>query len=116
MRKCVCVTAANAVNVQVMRDVVYGVWKMKWLILLLAAVPGCEFTFTFRFGEKPKPDPVVQRPMRQVDDPTGHSEVDRMGGWEAIEKKRRTIPRAEYDAWLKEHRRSQDLGPIGWGG
>lgn len=88
---------------------------MKCLILLLVMLPGCEFTFRFGGTRKP-PEPVVHRQSQPIADPTGHAEVDRMGGWESIEKKRRIIPKTEYDAWLEEHRKSQDLGPIGGGG
>ena len=90
---------------------------MKWLILLLAMSPGCEFTL--RFGDmsnrQPEAKPVARQDARPIPNPTGHDTIDRIDGWEAIEKKRRGSTPEEYEAWLEEHRTSQDLGPIGGG-
>ena len=96
----------------------YGIETIKQAVLtLVLLVPGCELRFTV----ESKPTPQLDRPIRKrvrepIPNPTGHDAIDRMGGWEAIEEKRRSIPRKEYDAWLEEHRRSQDGPFIGNGG
>ena len=90
---------------------------MRVLLLTLTLLPGCEFTFRFTPpNHQPKAKPVARQNTRPIPNPTGHDTIDRMGGWEAIEEKRRSIPRKEYDAWLEEHRRSQDGPFLGNGG
>ena len=90
---------------------------MKALLLALVLLPGCEFTFRFTpSNRQSEEEPVVRQDTRPIPNPTGHDTIDRMGGWEAIEKKRREATPEEYDAWLEEHRKSQDLGPIGGNG
>ena len=93
---------------------------MKTTVFLLALLPGCEFTL--RIGDAPRTVPTPVRPelarrsQGPIPNADGHDDVDRLGGWDAIEKKRREATPEEYRAWLEEHRHSQDGPPIGNGG
>lgn len=64
----------------------------------------------------PLADECPQLEGESPSDFTGHDLVDKLGGWDVISERKKSLSQDEYEDWIEEHSRSQDGPFIGNGG